>query len=74
MHYSQPGWIAEALAVPVIYFFNGSHMPPIVSGSDTQYVLSEDEKTLLKYFKRVTGKSDRQFVISAARLASKKYP
>lgn len=65
--------IAKALAAPVIYFFEGS-TSTIAQELPVQFAPSDEEKTLLKYFERVSGKSDRQFVISAARLAAKKHP
>jgi transcriptional regulator with XRE-family HTH domain len=63
--------MASALSVPVMFFFEASPSS-IVSEPSTHYAPSDEEKTLLKYFERVSGKSNRQFVISAARLASKK--
>jgi len=65
--------IAATLSVPVIYFFEGGPAP-IVSDPLEHYAPTVEEKTLLKYFKRVLGKADRQFVISAVRLAAKKNP
>jgi transcriptional regulator with XRE-family HTH domain len=65
--------IAAALSVPILYFFEGNPAP-IVSEQKEHYAPSDEEKTLLKYFERVSGKSNRQFVISAARLASKNRP
>jgi len=63
--------LAMALSVPVMYFFEASPAT-IVSEPSSCYAPSDEEKTLLKYFERVSGKSNRQFVINAARLASKK--
>lgn len=65
--------MAMALSVPVMYFFEASPAA-IVSEPSTCYAPSDEEKTLLKYFERVSGKSNRQFVINAARLATKKSP
>ena len=64
--------IALALSVPVLYFFENSPAQTIVSEPPGHYAPSEEEKTLLKHFGKVTNKSDRQFVITAARLAAKK--
>ncbi|MCE1226865.1 MAG: helix-turn-helix domain-containing protein [Geobacteraceae bacterium] len=62
--------IAEALSVQVANFFaDGS--APIISELGEEYTPSSEEKTLLKYFGRVSGKAARQFVITAARLAAK---
>lgn len=62
--------IAAALAVPVAFFFaDGS--APMISDLEAEYAPSSEEKTLLKYFGRVSSKSARQFVITAARLAAK---
>lgn len=65
--------IAIALSVPVSYFFENSPTPPIVSESTMHYAPTDEEKTLLKYFKRVSDKAGRQFVIAAARMAGKKH-
>lgn len=62
--------IAKALAVPVASFFAGGSAS-IISDLDEEYAPSGEEKTLLKYFGRVSSKSARQFVITAARLAAK---
>jgi transcriptional regulator with XRE-family HTH domain len=63
--------IATALSIPVAYFFDDAVPAPIISDLDEEYAPSAEEKTLLKYFGRVSGKSARQFVITAARLAAK---
>ena len=62
--------IAVALSVPVFFFFE-AETATVVSEKPLHYIPSDDEKTLLKYFGKVSGKSDRQFVISAARIAAK---
>lgn len=62
--------IASALAVPVASFFSGGSTS-IISDLDEEYAPSSEEKTLLKYFGRVSSKAARQFVITAARLAAK---
>lgn len=62
--------LAKALAVPVSSFFTDSPIP-VISDLDEEYGPSIEEKTLLKYFGRVSSKSARQFVITAARLAAK---
>ena len=62
--------IAAALTVPVAFFFaDGS--APMVSDLEEEYAPSSEEKTLLKYFGRVSSKAARQFVITAARLAAR---
>lgn len=60
--------IADALAVPVIFFFEKDFSQPLpVSVPDTNYTTSEDEKTLLKYFKQIESNPDRQAVVQNAR-------
>jgi len=66
--------MAAALGVTVTYFFADDSAPPVVSEELERYFPTGDEKTLLKYFRRVSSKGDRQFVITAARLAGKKKP
>jgi transcriptional regulator with XRE-family HTH domain len=63
--------IAIALSIPVAYFFDDAVPAPIISDLDEEYAHSAEEKTLLKYFGKVSSKSARQFVITAARLAAK---
>ena len=63
--------IAAALSIPVAYFFDVAVPAPLVSDIPEEYAPSSEEKTLLKYFGRVSSKSARQFVITAARLAAK---
>jgi len=62
--------IAAALTVPVVFFFaDGSSS--MISDLEEEYAPSSEEKTLLKYFGRVSSKAARQFVLTAARLAAK---
>jgi transcriptional regulator with XRE-family HTH domain len=62
--------IAQALSVPVSYFFEADKTP-IISDPALEYVTpSIERKSLLKHFDRIASKSDRQFVINAARLAA----
>lgn len=62
--------IADALAVPVTSFFTSDYLQ-ITAEPSTPYASSE-EKTLLKYFREISGKSDKQVVIHVARLATMK--
>jgi len=66
--------ISDALAVPVIYFFDKDFSQPLpASVPDSNPTTSEDEKTLLKYFKQIESNPDRQAVIQVARrLAAKR--
>lgn len=63
--------IAQALSVPVMYFFE-IDKTPTVSDPVSEYVAtpSSERKTLLKYFDRIASKADRQFVVNAARIAA----
>lgn len=62
--------IAAALTVPVAFFFADASAP-MISDLEEEYAPSSEEKTLLKYFGRVSSKAARQFVITAARMAAK---
>lgn len=66
--------IAVALAVPVIYFFEKDFSQPLpASVPDIYHTTSEDDKTLLKYFKQIENNPDRQVVVQIARrLAAKR--
>jgi transcriptional regulator with XRE-family HTH domain len=64
--------IANALAVPVSYFFDTDFNAPLPVPV-INYIPSEEEKTLLKHFKQIERNPDRQAVVLVARrLASKK--
>jgi transcriptional regulator with XRE-family HTH domain len=63
--------IADALSVPVTSFFTREDHPQIAAEPATSYASSE-EKTLLKYFRDIPGKSDKQLVVHVARLAARK--
>jgi transcriptional regulator with XRE-family HTH domain len=65
--------IAAALSVPVIFFFE-TCAALVVPVEPIHSAPSDEEKTLLKYFGKVSGKSGQQFVISAARLAARNKP
>jgi transcriptional regulator with XRE-family HTH domain len=62
--------IAAALVVPVGFFF-GNEFSQIVTVPLYHYTPSDEVKTLLKYFEKISGKSQREVVISVARLAAK---
>lgn len=62
--------IAEALSVPVSYFF-AYELPQIAAEPATAYS-SNDEKALLKHFRDISGKSDKQLVVHVARLAARR--
>jgi transcriptional regulator with XRE-family HTH domain len=64
--------IADALAVPVIYFFEKGVTQPLPAPV-INYTPSEEEKILLKHFKQIESNPDRQaLVLVARRLAVKK--
>lgn len=63
--------IAAALAVPIVFFFEDNPASSVVAEPLEHYTPSAEEKTLLKYFRRVSDKAGRQFVITAARMAAK---
>jgi len=63
--------IANALAIPVIQFFEGSAYP--AEDADVLASPTPDEKTLLKHFKQIESAPDRQTVVQVARrLAAKR--
>ena len=62
--------IAEALSVPVTFFFT-TGSPQTVAEPPTPYQ-SPDEKTLLKHYREIPAKSDQQLVVRIARLATRK--
>ena len=64
--------IAEALSVPLMYFFEKEFSEPLFVPVEN-YIPTDDEKTLLKHFKQISNNPDRQaVVIVARRLAAKK--
>jgi transcriptional regulator with XRE-family HTH domain len=64
--------IADALAVPVMYFFEKDFTLPLPAPVSS-YIPTEDEKILLKHFKQIERTPDRQAVVLIARrLAAKK--
>jgi len=62
--------IAEALSVPVSFFFS-SEIPQVAAEPATSFASSE-EKTLLKHFRDISAKSDKQLVVHVARLAARR--
>lgn len=63
--------IANALSIPVTSLFACDNMPQVAAEPVTSYT-SSDEKTLLKYFRDISGKSDKQLVVHVARLAARR--
>lgn len=61
--------IAAVLSVPAAYFFTAADHG-MVTESSSLYQPTE-EKTLLKYFRRIPDRSDKLVVVSVARLAAK---
>ena len=63
--------IANALDVPVSYFFgNGRNEKNIVSEKFTSY-LPVDESKLLGHFRKIRGKNNKNLVIQVAKLTAK---
>ena len=58
--------IANALAVPVEYFFETNYSQPLPAFVDN-YTPTEDEKTLLKFYQQIDRHPDRQAVVLVAR-------
>lgn len=63
--------ISEALSVPVTFFFTRDDSLHPAAEPPTLYA-SPEEKTLLKYYRDISGKSDKQLVVHVARLAAKR--
>lgn len=61
--------VAAALGAPVTYFFDAADHS-LVAESPAMYQPTE-EKSLLKYFRRISVRSDKLVVVSVARLAAK---
>lgn len=61
--------IADALSVPVTFFFKPEKAQS--GGEDRAFTLPPDETKLLKYFRRVKNKKFRQTLIQVARIAAK---
>ena len=63
--------IAEALSVPVLYFFE-TEMPSIVAETlQEKESLPVNELRLLRYFRKIKNNQSRNVVIKVARLAAK---
>lgn len=65
--------IAQALDVPITFFFRTDYEENIAEPS-IPYAPLPEERTLLKYFKKIENNTDRLLVINVARLAAKKQP
>lgn len=61
--------IADALSVPVSYFFE-PEKTSMVAERPTHYSPAEEEK-LLKYFKKIEESSSKNIVLQVARLAAR---
>lgn len=64
--------IAQALMVPVAYFFQEQY-PQSVAETGPVYE-SEEEKNLIRHFRKIDNKAGRRMVVDVARLAAKKQP
>ena len=62
--------IAQALTVPVGYFFQEEY-PQSAAESSPAYE-SEEEKNLVRHFRKIDNKTGRRMVVDVARLAAKK--
>lgn len=62
--------IAEALSVPVTFFFT-PEQPQAVAEPSACYQ-SPEERTLLKHYREIPAKADKQLVVRVARLAAKR--
>ena len=62
--------IAQALTVPVAYFFQEEHSDPSVAESGPVY--ESEEKSLIRHFRKIDSKAGRRMVVDVARLAAKK--
>jgi transcriptional regulator with XRE-family HTH domain len=62
--------IAEALSVPVTFFFTVEHPQGMAETSPTYQ--SSDERTLLKHYREIPAKADKELVVRVARLAARK--
>jgi transcriptional regulator with XRE-family HTH domain len=62
--------IADLLSVPLMFFFSANLSSTIAE--PVQDYTAQDEKTLLKYFRRIPERRERSVVISVARLAAVK--
>jgi transcriptional regulator with XRE-family HTH domain len=64
--------IAEALSVPTTAFFTTTHAQGVAEPAMIYQHQSPDEKTLMKLYRGISSKADRELVIRIARLVSKK--
>jgi len=62
--------IAHLLSVPLMFFFSSDTSSTIAE--PVQDYTAQDEKTLLKYFRRIPERRERSVVVSVARLAASK--
>lgn len=61
--------VADALSVPVSYFFEGEK-PLMLSEKSASY-LPSDEIKLLRYFRKIKSSASKNTVIQVARIAAK---
>ena len=64
--------VAEALSFPLISFFTADHEDKVAETSPSYGNRPDEEKTLLKYFRRIKDPNDKEMVIDVTRLAAKK--
>jgi transcriptional regulator with XRE-family HTH domain len=62
--------IADLLAVPVTSFYSAA-TPSAIAEAETEYS-SPDEKKLLKFFRKITNRRDREIVTKVVRMAAEK--
>lgn len=61
--------IADALSVPISYFFEPER--PLKSAEETASYLPTEENKLLRYFRKIKDSSSKGVVIQVARLAAR---
>jgi transcriptional regulator with XRE-family HTH domain len=64
--------IAEALSVPITSFFSTTHTQGVAEPSMIYQHQSPDERTLMKLYRGISAKADRELVVRIARLVAKK--
>lgn len=64
--------VAEALSLPLMSFFTAGHEVKVAETSPTYANRPDEEKTLLKYFRKIKDPNDKEMIIDVARLAAKK--
>lgn len=61
--------IANALSVPLLYFFE-TYKSPVIAEEQSLYLASAENK-LLRYFKKIKSSGSKNIVVHVARIAAK---